>query len=119
MTIHYHLDERGFIEIRPVGRNNLQAYITLFTDIAASEDMRNVRRYLFDAREIVVSLTSTDIARLSDNMSRQNKVLKTAVVAEQGIHFGLTRMYQSISRARELEIFDSYDDAVTWLLETP
>jgi hypothetical protein len=81
---------------------------------------------LYDLREHTHLFSNDEIERLLlralDNYSIRPKNNRTALLVKEGVLYGISRMYESLTKLEkiknnETEVFDNLADAVEWLGE--
>ena len=75
---------------------------------------------LFDARDIVVDLSISDLPVIGEAMRSSmagQKPAKTAVVTNSAFIYGLAKRYAEVTRADnpEFKVFTDYAEASTWV----
>ncbi len=121
MSIETEIDDRGFVVVKPVGKNSVEDYVEAFRALRRDKTSREINKVLFDTTGIEVSLSNKDIANLTGMVSggHDPSKRKVAVLVQSSLKYGLTRMFMSLADEESFQIFSGIDDAAVWLTEEP
>lgn len=124
MPIDYQFDDRGFVLVRVEGQpsfDEMQACTDAYRSAPAYEPGMPI---LVDDRARTAPPSVEEIRALAEQASQgpeEEQGQRCAMLVEQDIQFGMSRMWSSLTdeKARTIEVFRDEQEAITWLLRRP
>ncbi len=121
MSISLRFDDGGIAHLIVEGELTLDEAIIAVRELYEDASFTEPTRLLWDLRAAQVMLSNTEIERFV-NFIRINRTQgrgRAAVVADDDLSFGLSRVYDGLSYdiPVNVEVFRDFDDAINWLEE--
>jgi hypothetical protein len=122
MSVHYTYNKEIDILYGTIEDNvTIDELQIILTEISSSKDFPPDVKTLWDIRKLDFSKINSDFARQLINVRKQNTSrgnAKVAILAEQDLAYGMSRMYESMSDGmpQTIMVFKELKKAEDWLL---
>jgi hypothetical protein len=122
MSVHYTYNkEKDMLYAAAEDNVSIEELTTVLNEISSSDIFSPDVKTLWDIRKLDFSKIDSDFARQLINVRKQNTSrgnAKVAILAEQDLAYGMSRMYESMSDGmpQTIMVFKELKKAEDWLL---